>query len=300
MKKLISIILSMVLLACNSQNENQHTETKSFQEQSITEIVENNNSNNTIEDFRSELQPGKTDWNMEDTYTDTLEFIEYKSESDYAFTIFRTREGKMVKLNSNTEIDNYYRNRNFIVTWKVGKYSEAGEGEAVYFKEQVTKLKMLTTSFSFEKFLEEFTADYRKGNQTVIMKYLNPLVPFVSANKPGAYCTMCEPNPEKRVQFTGDDFIITCQKPEGNKCDGFKGAKDGLYYEFIGETQLPSFFNMSEYGSDISPTINEDVEYYYYVNVLVIKDGAYSRTLYFFNGHDTWYFWIEDLCDCSA
>jgi len=168
----------------------------------------------------------------------------------------------------------------------------------VYFNEQMVSFEKLETSFSFEKFLKEFSEKYKSGKQSDIEMYINPDVDLVSASNPGAYCAPGI-SWDSRPKFIGN-FIITNQKPNGDFCEGYNGAKDGLYYEFIDELGLPEYYDMSGDGGTIVLTISPDIEYFYFAKVLVITEEYFNRYLYFFNGNDKWYFWIEDFCDCSA
>jgi hypothetical protein len=264
MRILFLFLISLVLLGCNSNTESTaiSNDTLITSEESITKYSEVVDPDKLLADFRTELRSGKSDWNLEDSYTDTLEFIEYNENSDYPYAIFKTREGKEIILNNSKVIDNYYRNRNFKVTWKVGKFYEAGEGDVLYFKEQVTALAMLPSSFSFEKFLKAFVSDYRKGEDGAIKKYSHAKVPYVSASNPGAYCVLGEPYPERRKDFITKNFIVSSQKPKGDFCEGYPEAKDGFYYSFFGEGHLPHYANMAEDGGAITPFINEDVIYF--------------------------------------
>ena len=179
MKNLICFISCLVLFSCSSKQEGK-AKNETIETIELTKQVEENeteayDANEKIEDFRSELRVEKTDWNEEDTFTDTLELVEYNTDVDYYFAVFRDRKGKEVLIHTNVEINDYYQGRNFTVKWKVGKFYEAGEGDAIYYREQLVSFEVLKASFSFETFLEQFSEAYKNGKQADIKKHIHPL-----------------------------------------------------------------------------------------------------------------------------
>lgn len=299
MKNLIPIILSVLLFSCSEEPEIRHKLEDAIKQEEVNAPTENPNDQK-ITDFRSDLRKGKTNWNEEDTFIDTLELVEYNTDFDYTYAVFRNSEGLSVTINTNLEIDDYYQNRNFAVTWKVGKFSEAGEGEAIYFKEQLVAFEILQSSYSLEKMFVAFSKDYSKGTRAAIEQYINPDVALIATFNPGLYCVTGRSKELPRPAYLNQDFVISNKIPAGNFCEGYKGVKDGLYYEFIDETQLPTFDDMSGEGGKVSLYIEPEVVYLYFAKVTVITDGQFNRYLYFFNGNDKWYLWVEDFCDCSA
>lgn len=299
MKNWIPVILSVLLFSCSEEPEIRHKLEDAIEQEEVISPEENPN-NQKISDFRSDLRKDKTNWNEEDTFIDTLELVEYNTDFDYTYAVFRNSEGLSVTINTNLEIDDYYQNRNFAVTWKVGKYYEAGEGEAIYFKEQLVAFEILQSSYSLEKMFVAFSKDYSNDTPTAIEQYINPDVALIATYNPGLYCVTGRSKELPRPPYLIQDFVISNKIPAGNFCDGYEGVKDGLYYEFIDETQLPTFDDMSGEGGKVSLYIEPEVVYLYFAKVTVITDGQFNRYLYFFNGNDKWYLWVEDFCDCSA
>ena len=298
-----------MLVSCSSEEqkkaENEIIESIEQTQQAEEHEGEVNNINEKIEDFRSELRKGKTDWSQEETYTDTLELIEYNDELDYIFAKFKNKNGEEFQLNSDVSISNYYRGRNHVVKWKVGKYYEAGEDDAIYYQEKLVAAERLTNSFSFEKFLNKFSETYSKGNQEDIKKSAHPFEDIVTTYKNGLYCVKGKPEFISEISYLGQDYIITSEKPSGDFCGGYEDAKDGLYYEFFDESKelqdlFPSVNDMNREGVEMGLYVTEDIIYQYFAKVLVIAEGNFNRALYFFLEDGQWYFWVEDFCDCSA
>lgn len=296
-----------MLFSCSSKpkekvkNENiEPTELATKAEKNETEAYD---PNEKIEDFRSELRVGKTDWNEEDTFKDTLELVEYNTDVDYFFAVFRDKEGKEVSLYTDVEINDYHQNRNFAVIWKVGKFSEAGEGDAIYYREELVSFEVLKTSFSFEIFLNQFSEVYKNGKQADINKHIHPLAELVSTYNPGLYCVEGRADDLPEQEYFSSEYIITSEKPAGDFCEGYEGVKDGLYYEFFDEAHdlFPRVYDMTgEGGIERTLYITEDILYQYFVKVMVITEGYFNRHLYFFKEQDRWFFWVEDFCDCST
>ncbi len=303
MKYLICFISCLILFSCSTDPEG----TINIETTELTKLVEENeteadNVDKKLEAFRSELRVGKTDWNEEDTYADTLELVEYNTDADYYFVVLKDRVGKEVIMQTNVEINDFYLGRNYLVHWKIGEFYEAGENDASYYSEEMISLDLLNSSFSFENHLSDFFEAYKSGNQTDIKKHIHPLVDMVSTYNPAMYCVNERPVDIPPLQeYFKDEYIITSEKPVGDFCSGYEGVQNGLYYEFFDETHdlFPKVYDMSGEGVEKTLHVTEDVLYQYFVKITVITDDYFNRHLYFFKELDRWYFWVEDFCDCS-
>ena len=280
------------------------------EESDVSEVVEDileeeevtNEGDQNIEDFHSVLKPEKTDWNEDDIFTDTLELIGVNLDYDYDFATFRTASGEEVSFYGVADVDEYYQNRNFEIKWKPGRYYEAGEGEALYFKETITEFKVLETSNSLEAFLSRFSEAYQSNGATAVTGFTHPEVELLTAFNPGAYCALSGRDIVDQMDFPQGNLTISAGFPQGDFCESYSGIKNGLYYEFIDETELPAYDDMEAGGQvgGVTLYIEPSVEYWYFAKVLVVSDEYFNRYLYFFNGGGKWHFWVEDLCDCSA
>ena len=313
MKYFNYIILSFLLLSCSTKkgNREESADYELIESEQNTEIENEvtNDPNEKIEDFRSELRATKTDWNEEDTFMDTLALVEYNTDADYFFAVFRNSNGTEVPIYTNEEINVNYLNRSFIVQWKVGKFYEAGEGDAIYYREQLVSSEVIETSFSlegvsnpFEGFLNQFLDAYNSGDQERISTYVHPLVEQVSAYKMGLYCIEGRPDYLPNQGYFSGEYVISSEKPPGDFCEGYEGVNDGLYYEYFDESNdlFPRVYDMSEEGVEKVLYVTDEVVYEQFIKVMVIADEYFSQHLYFFKENDRWYFWVEDFCDCSA
>ena len=118
MKKLVLILIIALFSVnfCNAQNNNDVFSSK------IT-------SDNTY------LKPGEQ-------YINVLTFIEFDDNYDYAFSIFKTEVGDTVTLYHNNPIDDKYKGRLLKVTWEIGTYYEAGEGDEQYYHEHLISFEL--------------------------------------------------------------------------------------------------------------------------------------------------------------
>lgn len=252
--------------------------------------------------FKSDLRPDKLDWNLSEVFIDTLELIDVNTDYDYYFMLFKTRKGKEIRLNTDEVIDNYYQNRDFRVEWKVGEFHQAGEGDELYFAEEVISVERLVTSRSLENILVEFISAYAPNNKMGIEKFVNTKVEVVSVVSDHSNCLVVDREDMAQTKIDYEGLKIQAKWPKGDFCMGYPGVADGLYYEFIDELGLPVFDEINTETGEVSPYslyIEPHVEYHYFAKVLFVLDEAFNRYLYFFNGDDTWYFWVEDLCSCE-
>jgi hypothetical protein len=161
--------------------------------------------------------------------------------------------------------------------------------------------ELLKSSFSFENFLKQFSEEYKSGERSKIEKHIHPFVKLVSTYKPGLYCVEGRPKDLPSPEYIMGDYIISSEEPDGDFCEGYKGSRDGMYYEFFDEAHdlFPRVYDMNGEGTERMLFLTEDVIYRYFAKVTVITEEHFNRNLYFFNEQDRWYFWVEDFCDCS-
>ncbi len=307
MKNLIYFVSFLALFSCSTKQE-KTAKNETFETPESTEEFEKNeteeyDANEKINDFQSILRVGKTNWNVNEIYTDTLEFVEYNTDADYSFVLFKNSLGKEVLIYSNVWADDSNENSIFKVKWKVGEFYEAGEGDAIYYKEQLVSVEGLKSSISFEPFLSQFYEDYKTGKQSDLNSYLHPLEKLISTQKIGLYCSERDPDNPPNEENLINEYIISSEKLVGDVCEGYEGAKDGLYYEFFGNSNdlFPRILDRSnEDMNDKSLYPTEEISCQNFAKITVIKDQFVDRYLYFFKEQDRWYFWLENFCDCSA
>ena len=96
-KNIFFIIIVLLLISCSSSSE----DVVDSNEVIVTDedlAHEEGDQNGRIENFISIIRPGKTDWKLDETYTDTLEFIMFDDNYDYWYAVFNTSEGKEVAI----------------------------------------------------------------------------------------------------------------------------------------------------------------------------------------------------------
>jgi SH3 domain-containing protein len=128
-KYLLISPLFLMIGSCNSQSKDG------------TENSQNLDSP-TIE-FSSEIRPNKLAWNINEIYTDTLVYVDSNWDYDYAFSTFKKQNGKTVSLMYNEKIDPLLSGATFEIIWAVDSFYEAGEGDALYFAENLQSYKVL-------------------------------------------------------------------------------------------------------------------------------------------------------------
>ncbi len=305
-KYLFYFILCLILCSCASETKTKKEIKTGTQVKKLDSVEQTNdkleNTGENISDFKSTLRSGKSDWDEEETYTDTLELVEYNDDYDYAYALFKTKEGKEIQIYTDVTISNFYKGRNHLVNWKVGRFYEAGEGEAIYYQESIVDVELLNSSFSFEQFLLEFSSQYQNDKQADLKAHNHFLANLVTTYKNGLYCVKGQPDSLTKANYLTENFTISAESPEGDICAGYKDALDGLYYEFFDERSnlFPVYNDMVEEGAERTLYLTEDIIYTYYAKVLVITEEQFNRALYFFMENNVWYFWVEDFCDCSA
>ncbi len=87
--------------------------------------------------FLSKIMPKNMSLKLGEQYTNVLMFIEFDDNYDYTFSIFKTEAGDTVTLYHNNPIDAKYKGKLLKVTWEIGTYYEAGEGDEEYYHEHL-------------------------------------------------------------------------------------------------------------------------------------------------------------------
>lgn len=251
--------------------------------------------------YTSVLRPDIEEWNMYDVFTDTVFYVSYNDDGDYAFMTVRTSTGAELNMVTGDFVDDQYLSGNkLVIDWMLDSLYEAGEGDMLYFQERIIDFRPFGDKAEFTAFLRKFSHDYK--NNTDLSEYVHPEVSSFYAFNPGAYCVLGTAPEDPNGQFIDveSDYVITDQKPTGDFCEGYE-AEPGLYFEFIDKDQFPGYADLSgdqDIIKAITPSL--EVEYDKVAKVLVIDKGFFNRHLYFFKSSGVWYLWIEDFCDCSA
>ena len=92
--------------------------------------------------FTSKITSDHTYLNIGEQYINVLRFIEFDDNYDYAFSVFETEVGDTVTLYHTEPIDDKYIGQLLEVTWEIGTYYEAGEGEKEYYHEHLISFKI--------------------------------------------------------------------------------------------------------------------------------------------------------------
>jgi hypothetical protein len=299
-KLYLTMLFGLLLSSCSTGSED--SEDSESNESTSESYDRYKGEDQKIEDFESVLRPNKTAWDVNEIYVDTLEFVLYNDDADYAFAIFRTKEEEEVKLALNDFVHEDNAGKLFHIEWSVDSLWEAGEGDALYFQERANTVKELNKSWEFENFLSEFTEFYAERGDA-FKKTLHSEMGIITTFNPGLYCVTSSASTFEINDYSKKEFVISNEKPLGDFCEGFPKTENGFYYEFISsETDVPTFDDMSGDGEidGIHPYWNEDFPYDQFVRVTLITEEYWDRYLYFMRSEGSWYLWIEDFCDCSA
>jgi hypothetical protein len=289
------LIWCLLFFSCSVPNESE-----------TNEDVVDQGSNDIIE-FETPIKPRQTEFDLNAIYTDTLEFIRFNDDYDYWFAEMKTLEGESVSLNYSGEFDDPGNGSILLVDWKVDSFYEAGEGEQLYYDLILQGFEVLEEKLSFKAWLENgFLDDLLKNESAVMNQYAHPeLKEILMAYNPGAYCAIGEGGflPDFTPDFN-NGYVVEEGLPSGDFCEGYPNASAGFYIEQISESQLPAYADMSlEQGDDFGAAYTPDVpqggaDNYY--KIAVISDEFQYAYLYFLEYNGEFYFWIKDLCDCSA
>jgi len=262
-----------------------------------------NGDSNTELKFESQLYPEKSDWDHNETYSDTLEFLRYDDNYDYAFMVFKTADGKEAQIVSGVDMDNALTGSICLVEWYIDTLYEAGEGDVPYLQENLSYIEVLEATDNFEPFIRQFALDMRDENAT-IQPYTSDVITYGETSNPGAYCVV---NYKDKVSQHLEFSREMCENvrfalPEGDFCEGYMGAKDGFYVQDYPEGKVPEFTFISE-DSDFKFEefpLPEEYRDGRIKEVTVIQDEYTLCTLYFLQLGVNWYIFVKDYCDCSA
>ncbi len=92
--------------------------------------------------FTSKIRPGITGLKIGEQYINVLKFIEFDDNYDYSFSVFETEAGETVTLYHTEPIDDKFKGVLLRLTWDIGTYYEAGEGEKEYFHEHLISFEI--------------------------------------------------------------------------------------------------------------------------------------------------------------
>lgn len=238
---------------------------------------------------------------LDSVYQDTLIFEEFQDEYDYWYAVFQLDDTSLIYLAFNQYIPDQLKGSKLLVEWKMSEFYQAGEGDSSYYAEEMLSYTIVEEHTSFDGFLRDFVKSYSRVDDDLIWDYVHPEVGLHSAFNPGAMCIEEKVTALNLTPFINWDCTIEASYPEGDFCEGYAGADEGFYYESINAPELPKFADVS--GDEYVPytpelKLADEVEEY--MQVLVISSEWNYRYLTFFKHNGKWFFWIEDLCDCSA
>jgi len=252
--------------------------------------------NDLFSELRSEDQLSK-----DSIYKDTLVFSHFADEYDYWYAVFQLNESSEIYLVYDDPISDKLAGSSFAIEWKMSEFFEAGESDSLYYAEELLSYEIVEQSISFEGYLRDFVKAYSRTTDDLIWDFVHEEVGLHAAYNPGAMCIESKVSDIELSKFISWDCVIAEGYPKGDFCEGYAGAEEGFYFEEIQVNSLPKFADMS--GDEYVPytpelPIASEVEAYQ--KVLVIAGEWNYRFLTFFKHQGNWYFWIEDLCDCSA
>lgn len=92
--------------------------------------------------FTSKITSDHSYHKIGERYTNVLRFIEFDDNYDYAFSVFETEAGDTVTLYHTEAIDDRYKGQLLKITWEIGTYYEAGEGEKEYYHEHLISFEI--------------------------------------------------------------------------------------------------------------------------------------------------------------
>ncbi len=297
------IIISSILFftSCaneeNTEHENSETEQTQEEDQGFGEP-----SSENIIDFRSAIRPEKTDWNLNATYLDTLRFVSYEDQYDYWFAIFESKKGESISINYSEPIDASLNQSVFAIEWKIDSFYEAGEGDELYYNEQLISYSVLDRSNDFDGFLREFIKAYSRADNMLIEKHINSDLGFFTTFQPGVYCVLEEHEKPEINQNISWECVIAELEIKGSICDEYGGTENGLYYQDFKAENIEEFTYTNDEGDFIfhPPYLPSKFENNPLKQVQIILDEYHYAYLYFVLIDDQWCLWVEDLCDCSA
>ena len=296
------ILALLFFTACNSgekpsetSNDNTPTEEIAIVEDTIINVVEP-----II--YQSDIRKGEAII-VGEIYIDTLTFLFYNDDADYFYNIFLTRQKDTVYIVCNDIIDNSNEGRLMTVTWKIDSLYEAGEGDELYYQERMIKYETnWELETSFEAYLKDFTTDF-VNLDAPMNGYINSEVGFYSSVNRGIYCILDKPDSVKKYEsFKNYGPKIVNETPYGDFCEGYKGVKNGFYFNRILSKNLPKFERLNDDLEMVEEEyqIPSKFESNELMIVTIINEEYFAANLYFIQIDNKWYFFAQDLCDCSA
>lgn len=293
MKSLFLIAITLFLFNSCGSNEEAFVEENSEKEITKDTLI------SPIPVYQSKIR-GNVD--VGQIYTDTLTFLSFDSNYDYWFCLFQTRELDTVYMAYNDLVEEVNAGRIFIVQWKVDSLFEAGEGDELYFQERIISYDVIRDlEKGFEKFLNVFVADFVNPSSDML-QYIQPDISFQSSNNLGLYCTLVKSGVvEKHAWLNGFETSVFENTPEGHFCDGYPGIQNGFYYTNVLLKDLPAFDKMEKDDFIVEKyDIPEEFSSNEFMKITMIKDEYHLGYLFFIQVENKWYFFAQDLCDCSA
>jgi len=297
MKVCLAILISVSLFTSCSSEENTRKE-ETIVEKVIDPVSEVTISNSAPV-YESKIRGNVV---IGEIYTDTLTFLSFDGNYDYWFGLFLTEKQDTVYVICDDVIEESNNGKEVVLRWEVDSLYEAGEGDELYYQERVVSLEINNDlEKGFEKFLNVFVPDFINPNSDM-SNYIYSEMSFQTSYNIGLYCTLSKlDSVDKHDWFQDFEASFFKGLPEGHFCDGYPNIVDGFYYERILQTQLPTFDKLSgedfieeEYDIPKSLLQNEVMK------ITVIKDEYHRGYLYFLFTENKWFFFAQDLCDCSA
>lgn len=141
MKKLtIIVMLTSIIYACslNGQEDKSSLQINDSIDKANKETVDTG-----LFKFVSKIRPDATDLSPGKEYADVMTLLEFNDDYDYSFSVFVTKSGDTVTFNHSNRIDNAYKGQFMKVIWEVDTFYEAGEGDAMYFKERMISFELI-------------------------------------------------------------------------------------------------------------------------------------------------------------
>ena len=278
-------ISTLICVACNN-SETASEEVK----QELIDIT-----------FSSEINPSKTDWKLGLTYHDTLEFISFDDNYDYAYGVFKTKDGNTVSLICDVLIESKLKHGIFAVQWRIDSLFEAGEGDESYYDERLLDYTVIEEPKYFGDFLSKFIKAYSNNDSILIQDFINNEVGFYSTFKPGLYCVINQQDYPITKAFINLDCNVLDEALLGNYCDGYPNIENGLYFENVNYDDVPIYESpVHEHVEEYWIPLSEKYHKNEFKKVTIVLDEYQYAQLYFIRLDKRWYLWAEDLCDCSA
>jgi len=297
MKFIYSIVIVLFLLvSCQSNEENPVAENK-------VESIAQDSLINPPPTYHSNIREGE-EITVDKIYIDTLVFHYFNEYPDYMYGVFISKNNDSIAMVFNEFIEETHSGKSIIAKWHLDSLYEAGEGDELYFQERLVSYEIVQGSKgNFEKFLQTFVVDFVDSNSSML-SYLNAESQFQSSYNIGLYCTLSKMDSvDKRDWFQDFNTSIYDFSPIGDFCEGYSGVEDGFYYESIFEEDFPDFDNMNEEESPIEKYEIPGSNSYLpppFIKVTIIKNEHHGGQLFFIKLKNKWYFFAQDLCDCSA